>query len=66
MIGIDRPQKPYMIEAPKPSWKDSVRHVGNLILTVPFAAAAAGIVWKLSIWRVISQTMGFVALFITL
>ena len=54
-----------MIEPPKPSWKDSVRHIGNLILTVPLAAAAAGIVWKLSIWRVINQNLGFVALFIT-
>src|SRR4051812_10063516 len=54
-----------MIEPQKPSWKDSVRHIGNLILTVPLAAAVAGIVWKLSIWRLVNQTLGFVALFIT-
>jgi hypothetical protein len=54
-----------MIRPKKPAWQVSVRHVGNIVFAVPLAAGAALIVWKLSIWRVISQAVGIVAFLVT-
>jgi len=54
-----------MIRPKKPAWEISVRNAGNRILAVLFAAGVALIVWKVSIWRTISQTVGIVALLVT-
>jgi hypothetical protein len=54
-----------MIRPQRPAWEISARRVGNIVFAVPLAAGAALIVWKLSIWRVISQTLGLVAFFVT-
>jgi hypothetical protein len=35
--------------------------LGRIVTAVPLAGGAALIVWKLSIWRLISQTLGIVA-----
>lgn len=43
----------------------SVRHAGNLVFAIPLAAGAALIVWKLSFWRILSQTLGLVFFFVT-
>jgi hypothetical protein len=54
-----------MIRPKKPAWEISVRHAGNKVLAVPLAAGVALIVWKLSIWRAISQAAGIVAFLVT-
>lgn len=54
-----------MIRPERPAWEISTQKVGYTVLAVPLAAGAALIVWKLSIWRVISQTVGLVAFLVT-
>jgi hypothetical protein len=54
-----------MIRPERPAWEISMQKVGHTVLAVPPAAGAALIVWKLSIWRVISQTTGLVAFLVT-
>jgi hypothetical protein len=54
-----------MIRPKKPAREISVRHAGNKVIALPLAAAAALIVWRLSIWRAISQTVGIVAFLVT-
>lgn len=54
-----------MIKPERPAWEISVQKVGHTVLAVLFAAAAALIVWKLSIWRVIGPTFGLVFFFVT-
>jgi|ERR1700730_4861019 hypothetical protein len=54
-----------MIKPKKPDWEVSMRRVGNIVLAVPLAAGTALIAWKLSIWRVMGQTLGFGFLVIT-
>ena len=54
-----------MIRPERPAWELSVQRVGHTVLAVVFAAAAALIVWKLSIWRVIGPTFGLVFFLVT-
>jgi hypothetical protein len=54
-----------MTRPKKPAWEVSVRRTGNKVIAVPLAAAMALIVWKLSIWRAISQTVGIAAFLVT-
>jgi hypothetical protein len=54
-----------MIRAKRPAWEISARHVGNIVFAVPLAAGAALIVWKLSVWRVVSQALGLAAFLAT-
>jgi hypothetical protein len=54
-----------MTRPKRPAWEVSVSHVGYMVLVFPLAAGAALIVWKLSIWKAISQTIGLVAFLIT-
>ena len=46
-----------MTRPKRPAWEVSVSHVGYMVLVFPLAAGAALIVWKLSIWKAISQTI---------
>lgn len=54
-----------MLRPERPAWQISVGHVGRIVMAVPLAGGAALIVWKLSIWRLISQTLGIVAFLVT-
>jgi hypothetical protein len=54
-----------MLRPERPAWQISVGHVGRIVMAVPLAGVAALIVWKLSIWRLISQTLGIVAFLVT-
>lgn len=54
-----------MIKPEPPAWEISVQRVGHLVIAVLFAAATALIVWKLSIWRVISPTFGLAFFLVT-
>lgn len=54
-----------MIRPERPAWEISVQKVGHTVLAVLFAAAAALIVWKLSIWRLIGPTFGLVFFLVT-
>jgi hypothetical protein len=54
-----------VIRPERPAWELSVQRVGHAVLAVVFAAAAALIVWKLSIWRVIGPTFGLVFFLVT-
>jgi len=54
-----------VIRPERPAWELSVQRVGHTVLAVVFAAAAALIVWKLSIWRVIGPTFGLVFFLVT-
>jgi hypothetical protein len=54
-----------VIRPERPAWQLSVRRVGNKVLAVLYAAVAALIVWKLSIWRVIGPIFGFVFFVVT-
>jgi hypothetical protein len=54
-----------VIRPERPAWELSVQKAGNKVLAVTFAAAAALIVWKLSIWRVIGPIFGFVFYLVT-
>lgn len=54
-----------MLRPERPAWQLFVGHVGRIVMAVPLAAGAALIVWKLSFWRVISQTLGVVAFLVT-
>ena len=54
-----------MIRPERPGWELSVQRVGHTVLAVLYAAAAALIVWKLSIWRVIGPTFGLVFFLVT-
>ena len=54
-----------MLRPVRPAWQISVGHVGMIVMAVPLAGVAALIVWKLSIWRLISQTLGIVAFLVT-
>jgi preprotein translocase subunit SecY len=54
-----------VIRPKKPAWEISVLHAGNIVFAIPLAAGAALIVWKLSVWRVISPTVGIVAFLVT-
>jgi hypothetical protein len=54
-----------MLKSEKPPWQFSALRAGFIVLAVPIAAGLALIVWKLSFWRLINPTLGFVTLFIT-
>lgn len=54
-----------MIRPKKLAWQISMRHAGNIVLAVPLAAGAALIAWKLSFWRILSQTLGFAFFLVT-
>lgn len=54
-----------MIRPEPPAWEISAQKAGHAVLAVLFAAAAALIVWKLSIWRVVGPTFGLVFFFVT-
>jgi predicted PurR-regulated permease PerM len=54
-----------MLRPERPAWQLSVGHVGRIVVAVPLAVGAALIVWKLSIWRLISQTLGVTAFLVT-
>jgi hypothetical protein len=44
----------------RPAWEISMQKIGHTVVAVLFAAAAALIVWKLSIWRVVGPAFGLV------
>jgi hypothetical protein len=50
-----------MLRPEKPAWQISVVRVGSMVMAIPLAGGAALVVWKLSIWRLVSQTLGIVA-----
>jgi hypothetical protein len=54
-----------VIRPERPAWEVFVLKVGHIVFAVLFAAPAALIVWKLSIWRVIGPTFGIVFFIIT-
>jgi|SRR5450759_109742 glucan phosphoethanolaminetransferase (alkaline phosphatase superfamily) len=54
-----------MIRPERPAWEISMQKIGHTVLAVVFAAPAALIVWKLSIWRVIGPTFGLVFFLVT-
>ena len=54
-----------MIRLEPPSWEVSVQKAGHIFIAVLFAAAAALIVWKLSIWRLIGPTFGLAFFLVT-
>src|SRR5260370_41052654 len=54
-----------MLRPERPAWQISVGHVGRIVMAVPLAGVAALIVWKLSIWRLISHKPGIVAFLVT-
>jgi glucan phosphoethanolaminetransferase (alkaline phosphatase superfamily) len=54
-----------MIRPERPAWEISMQKIGHTVLAVVFAAPAAFIVWKLSIWRVIGPTFGLVFFLVT-
>lgn len=54
-----------MARPKRPAWEISARRVGDLVFAVPLAAAAALIVWKLSVWRMLGWGLGFVAFLVT-
>ena len=54
-----------MIRPEHPAWEISVQKAGHGFLAVLFAAGCALIVWKLSFWRLIGPTFGFVFFLIT-
>jgi hypothetical protein len=54
-----------MVRPARPAWEISARHAGHLVLAVPLAAGIALIVWKLSVWRTISQALGLVAFLVS-
>jgi hypothetical protein len=54
-----------VIRPERPAWEPSVQRIGHTVLAVVFAAAAALIVWKVSIWRVIGPTFGLVFFLVT-
>ncbi len=54
-----------MIRPERPAWEISVQKAGHIVVAVLFAAVAALIVWKLSIWRLIGQTFGLVFFLVT-
>jgi len=54
-----------VIRPERPASEISVQKVGHTVLAVSSAAAAALIVWKLSIWRVIGPIFGLVFFFVT-
>jgi glucan phosphoethanolaminetransferase (alkaline phosphatase superfamily) len=54
-----------VIRPERPAWELSMQRVGHTVLAVLYAAAAALIVWKLSIWRVIGPTFGLVFYLVT-
>jgi len=54
-----------MLRPERPVWQISVGHVGRIVMAVPLAGGAALIVWRLSFWRLISQTVGIVAFIVT-
>jgi glucan phosphoethanolaminetransferase (alkaline phosphatase superfamily) len=54
-----------MIRPDRPAWEISMQKIGHTVLAVVFAAPAALIVWKLSIWRVIGPTFGLVFFLVT-
>ena len=47
-----------MTRPERPAWEISVQKAGHVLISVLFAAAAALIVWKLSIWRLIGTNFG--------
>jgi hypothetical protein len=55
-----------MLKPEKPPWQFSALRAGFVVLAVPIAAVSALIVWRLSFWRLINPTLGFVTLLITL
>ncbi len=54
-----------MLKPEKPPWQFSALRAGFVVLAVPIAAGLALVVWRLSVIRLISPTLGFVALLIT-
>ncbi len=54
-----------MIRPERPAWELSVQRIGHSVLAVAFSAAAALVVWKLSIWRAIGPTFGLVFYLVT-
>jgi membrane protein implicated in regulation of membrane protease activity len=48
-----------VIRPGRPAWVISVQKAGHAVLAILFAAPAALIVWKLSIWRLIGPLFGF-------
>jgi hypothetical protein len=54
-----------MIRPERPAWEISMQKIGHTVLAVLFAAPAALIVWKLSIWRVIGPTSGLAFFVVT-
>jgi hypothetical protein len=49
-----------VIRPERPAWEISIQKAGHVLISVLFAAPAALIVWKLSIWRLIGLTFGLV------
>ena len=54
-----------MIRPERPAWEISMQKAGHIFLAVLFAAVGALIVWKLSFWRLIGQTVGVVFFLVT-
>jgi glucan phosphoethanolaminetransferase (alkaline phosphatase superfamily) len=54
-----------MIRPERPAWEIFTQKIGYTVLAVPAALGSVLVVWKLSFWRVISQTVGLVAFLVT-